>query len=345
MMNTKQLRICILATIAFLLNTNLSSQENIRFSTAPIIEKDLSNTAPVLNFKKNEAVFINFSINKFKKIELKSTERLLLVFKFYEDIQPFEEFSVLASQDENGLIYGNGMVLPSNDENANNEVNTIYSNEFNWRLIDKAQNLSSNGTKKWKLKLDNYKVSVYDVVKKRLVAIDFGVDADNISRFSQFSSGSKFELKKAINLNLELDPAFPYEKMKSKTDQSIKNSLEKMYQDLTNNIAAPSEYLTDDFNGINDEIDRATTEKLLIAFLSSNNQTLLKTSTKSTKVFVEKDQKGNPKYKWFYVFFYAKSKSGKCAYGSLTIRADHQGGGKYGAWRGDTNKTTECSCQ
>ncbi|MFO0358283.1 MAG: hypothetical protein ACK50A_15125 [Sphingobacteriaceae bacterium] len=332
--------------IAALFSTVVFSQNYIRFTNTPISEKDLSKVSSVTNFNSNEPVYVYFELHEIEKMQLKESESIMIVMNFAEGIQSLDQYSMIGVQDNYGVVRGSGVVIPSTDNNAPFDINSIYENSFHMRLIDKMQSVSTQ-QKKWKLTVDKYEVQVYDHITRRNVVIDFGVLAENINRFPQFANkmAPKFELKKSISFTKELNTNYPFAEIKQKANDKAKALKEEIYAKLTGKTKAPKEYLENNFNGYDKEISRVEAEKLANGFFINTDYKFTKLSYFSTNITVNKKENGMPTYKYFYLGFYAQKKNGKCAYGTITIRSDYQINNSFGNWKCDTNKITDCECE
>lgn len=321
------------------LTANVFSQATIKFLDQPCSEN--CNALKSLSSFKNQACFINFSIEGISKIELKPSEILMVKFKFFEESSSFEEFSVLAKQNEKGIITGESILMP-NATDTDLKVNTIYKNEFNFRLLEKLKSLAGSSLK---LHIEKYSIFVYDIVKKRFVTMDFGVQQEDMARFKQFINvGTSYDLNKYPTLKLQYDAAYPYDEMSKKVESAIQEKSEILYNDLTTVTSAPKEYTTNDFNGISGEVTREDASKILHDYFKKSNYSVSKISQKSNQAFIEKESNGTPKYKWFYLLVLLRDNSGKCGYAPVTMKADYQGAGKYSNWRVDVYKWTTCPC-
>lgn len=327
---------------AFIFSSTMSiGQTSIKFLDQPCIE-NCSSLKSINTFKSNQSSYINFSIDGIKKIALKPTEVLMIKFKFYEELSSFEEFTVLAKQNENGIIHGESLLLGSTNQ-TNYEVNTIFNKEFNFRLLEKLKNQSGGNLK---LHIEKYFVMVYDVLKQSFVSIDYGVYQEDIERFKQFINiGSSFDLNKYPSIKLQCESSFPFDEINNKTEVAIRTKKEILYNNLANKTTAPKEFLLNDFNGISGEITREIASKTLNTYFNSNQYNVLKISKNSNQVNIEKGMNEIPKYKWFYIFVFLKDNTGKCGYAPVTMKSDYQGGGKYANWRVDLYKWTSCPCE
>lgn len=335
----------IASLVLFLISATSFSQNYIRFSNIPIIEKDLSKVASISSFSANDPVYIYFELHDIQKMQLKESESIMISINFVEGVQPLEQYTMIGTQNNDGVVTGSGVVIPPTDPNQPFNINSIYANSFHMRLLDKMETITAE-QKKWKLAVDKFEVQVYDHINRRNVTIDFGVYPENVNRFPQFANKMvpKFELKKSVAFTKELSKDYPFAAMKQKANEKANALKEELYAKLTSKTKAPQEYLENNFNGYEGEINRAEAEKLVKGFFNNTEYKMNKMSYFSSFVNIDKKSNGIPNYKYFYIGFYAKKNDGKCAYGTITIRSDFQGN-KYSAWRCDTNKITDCECE
>jgi hypothetical protein len=323
------------------------SQDLIRFTTTPIATNDLSSVISAKSFAKSDPVFFAFELNSIEKMKLHNHETLLIAFKLLNNgLQPIEEYKVIASQDENGVVRGKGVILPQENNKESFEINTIYKNDFHYRFLQEMKSVADQMSK-WKLVIEEYSVSVYDNLKQRGVAIDFGVMSEDLARFPQFANKmqAKFTLKKPVSFNMEISNSYPFDAMIEKTNEIATAKKNTIYDLLSGETKAPKEYLSNDFGGYDDEIKREQVEKLATKFFEGTAYNWTKLSYFSNTVNIDKNDIGIPNYKYFYLGFYAKKKDEKCAFGTITIRSNYLGGGKYGDYKADTYKLTDCKCE
>lgn len=335
----------IASLVLFLISATSISQNYIRFSNVPVTEKDLSKVASVSSFAANDPVYIYFELHDIQKMQLKESESIMILMNFVDGVQPLEQYTMIGTQNSDGVVTGAGVVIPSADASHPFDINSIYANSFHMRLLDKMETISAQ-QKKWKLAVDKFEVQVYDHLARRNVTIDFGVYPENVNRFPQFANKMvpKFELKKSVSFTKELSKDYPFSAMKQKANDKATALKEELYTKLTNKTKAPKEYQENNFNGYEGEINRVEAEKLVKGFFNNTEYKMDKLSYFSSVINIDKKSNGIPNYKYFYIGFYAKKKDGKCAYGTITIRSDFQGN-NYGAWRCDTNKLTDCECE
>ena len=335
-MINKFIKIALVTVIHFSV-IHLFGQTSIKFLDQSCSEN--CNTIKGINNFKNQASYINFNIEGIKKIELRATEILMVKFKFFEETSSFEELTVIAKQSEQGTIVGESILVPATTD-ADLKVNTIFNNEFNKRLLEKIKSLSGASIK---LHIEKYSILVYDILKKRFVTLDYGVQQEDQERFKQFINvGASYDLNKYPSAKFQYEATYPYDEISNKLESAIKAKSDALYNELANKTSAPKEYTLNDFDGISGEITRDIASKTLTDYFKNNNYSVSKISKKSTQVFVEKGANEIPKYKWFYIFVLLKDNSGKCGYAPVTMKADYQGGSKYGNWRVDTYKWTTC---
>lgn len=322
-------------------NLNILAQTVIKFTDQSCKEncdaiKNLSSATSSQN------IYLNFSIDGIKKIELKPSEVLMVEFKFYDEASSFEELAILAKQNDNNIIVGESILLPSSSSSAI-IVNTIYTNEFNNRLIERLK--SQNGGN-LKLHIEKYSIIVYDKLKKQQVIMDYGVYQEDLERFKQFINvGTTFDIKKYPTIKINCESNYPFDEMRNKIENEIKNKKESLYIELANNTAAPQEYKLNNFNGIGSEISKEVATKILKDYFNESEYKVLKISKRSNEVFIEKEMNGNPKYKWFYINVYLQGPKGNCGYAPVTMKSHHLGGGKYADWKVDVYQYTACTCE
>ena len=323
------------------------SQDLLRFTSTPITTNDLSSVTSSKSFTATDPIFFAFELHSIQKMNLHAHESILIAFKVLDNgIQPIEEYKVLATQDENGVVRGKGVILPQENNKESYEVNTIYKDDFHYRFLEKMKSVSEQKTK-WKLGIDEFRVSIYDNLKKRAITIDFGVMSEDVTRFPQFANKMQpiFALKKPASFTMEISKNYPFDKMIEKTNEIATSLKDSMYNQLSGETKAPEDFLSDDFVGYENEIMREEVEKLVTKFFDGTAYAWTKLSYFSNVVNIDKNDIGIPNYKYFYLGFYAKKDDGKCAYGTITIRADYLGAGAYGNYKTDTYKLTDCKCE
>lgn len=331
----------ILGAALILTNSKTSAQTVIKFTDQPCKEncdviKNLSAATTIKD------IFLNFSIGGIQKIALKPSEVLMVEFNFYDESSSFEEICILAKQDDKNLIVGESILLP-NSSSSSIEVNTIYDNEFNYRIIERLK--SQNGGN-LKLHIEKYSIRVYDIIKRQQVTMDFGVFQEDLERFKQFVNiGTSFEIKKYPTLKINCESNYPFDQISSKIENEIKLKKEKLYKELANVTPAPQSYKLDNFNGIGNEISRELASKVLSDHFGESKYKVLKISKSSNEIEVEKELNGIPKYKWFFINVYIQGPKGNCGYTGVTMKSIYLGNGKYADWKVDTYEYTACACE
>lgn len=331
----------ILGAALLLTNSKISAQTVIKFTDEPCKEncdviKNISTATT------NKDIFLNFSIGGIQKIALKPSEVLMVEFNFYDESSSFEEICILAKQDDKNLIVGESILLP-NSSSSSIEVNTIYENELNYRIIERLK--SQNGGS-LKLHIEKYSIRVYDIIKRQQVNMDFGVFQEDLERFKQFINiGTSFEIKKYPTLKINCESNYPFDELRSKIENEIKLKKEKMYQDLANITPAPQSYTLDNFNGIGNEISREHAFKVLSDHFGESKYKVLKISKSSNEIELEKELNGIPKYKWFFINVNIQGPKGNCGYAGVTMKSIYLGNGKYADWKVDTYEYTACACE
>ncbi|MBL7920447.1 MAG: hypothetical protein JNJ40_09040 [Bacteroidia bacterium] len=331
----------LLATTLILTNSKTLAQTVIKFIDQSCKEncdaiKSLSSGTT------NKDIFLNFSIEGIKKIALKPSEVLMVEFNFYDESSSFEKINILAKQNDKGLIIGESILLPSSISSSI-EVNTIYNNEFNYKIIERLK--SQNGGS-LKLHIEKYSIRVYDIIKKQQVTMDYGVQQEDLERFKQFINiGTSFEIKKHPTLKINCESGYKFDEISSKIENEIKLKNEKLYQDLANNTPAPQEYKLNNFNGIGNEISKEVASKVISEYFGESKYKVLKISKSSNEIEIEKELNGIPKYKWFYIKVYIQGPKGNCGYAPVTMKSIYLGNGKYGDWKVDVYKYTACTCE
>lgn len=332
------LSLCMIATSVF-------SQNYIRFSNKPIAENDLSKVASVANFKAADPIYISFEMHDIEKMNLHEHEAIMIKMKFFEGAQSISEYSMMATQDNNGVVRGQGVILPPSSNDAEFEVNTIYSDDFHNAFLYDYKNKSQK-QKKSTIYVEEFYVSVYDFLKGSCIRIDYGVDSENESRFPQFANKMipNFKLKKNASLTMEFSKDYPYMEIMEKCNAQAKATKKRMYTNVTNKIKAPAEYLSNNFKGFEGEISREQAEVLIKDFFSNTNYTATHINEYSNSVRVARDQRGEPTYKFCNVGFYATKADGGCAYGMVTISANFNGV-SYEGWKIYTHQINNCVCE
>jgi hypothetical protein len=323
------------------------SQDLLRFSTSAINTNDLTTITSVKSFGPTDPIFFAFELHEIQKMKLHEHESLIICFKVLDNgVQPIEEYKVIATQDENGIVRGNGVILPQLNNLPSYEINTIFKDDFHYRFLQKMEEIA-NQKSKWKLVIEEYRVSVHDNLKKRGVAIDFGVMSEDVGRFPQFTNKMmpNFTMKKPVSFTMELTKNYPFSEITKITNDFATAKKDAIYEKLSSETKAPSDYLSNDFKGYENEITRAQLEKLASKFFEGTAYQWSNLSYFSNEINVNKNELGIPTYKYFYIGFYAKKNDGKCAFGTITIRSEYAGGGKYGNWKTDTYKLTDCKCE
>jgi hypothetical protein len=331
----------LLGATLLLTNTKTLAQTVIKFTDQSCIEncdaiKSLSSATT------NKDMFLNFSIDGIKKIVLKSSEVLMVEFNFYDESSSFEKISILAKQDDKNLIVGESILLP-NSSSSSIEVNTIYNNEFNYRIIERLK--SQNGGN-LKLHIEKYSIRVYDRIKKQLVTMDYGVPQEDLERFKQFVNvGTSFEIKKYPSLKINCESNYPFDEISSKIENEIELKKENLYQELANITPAPQDYKLNNFNGIGNEFSKEVASKVLSEYFGESKYKVLQISKSSNEIEIEKELNGIPKYKWFYIKVYLQGPKGNCGYAPVTMKSVYLGNGKYGDWIVDVYKYVACACE
>ena len=335
-----------LISIFFIYSFCGNSQDILRFTTTPITSTDLSSVSSAKSFTATDPIFFAFELHSVQKMNLHAHESILIAFKVLENgTQSIEDYEVLATQDENGVIRGKGVILPQENISESFEINTIYKDDFHYRFLMEMRS-ESEKTSKWKLAIDQFRVSIYDNLKKRAITIDFGVMSEDVKRFPQFANKMQpiFPLKKPSIFTMEISKNYPFEKMIEKTNEIAIATKNSIYDKLSGETKAPTEFLSDDFVGFENEIMRPQVEKLTTKFFEGTAYTWSKLSYFSNVVNIDKNELGIPNYKYFYLGFYAKKNDGKCAYGTITIEAVYLGSGKYGNYKTGNYQLTDCKC-
>jgi hypothetical protein len=324
-----------------LTNSSIVAQTVIKFTDQSCKEncdaiKNLSNVTSSQN------TYLNFSIDGIKKIELKPTEVLMVELKFYDESSSFEKLSILAKQNDNGVIVGESLILPSSSNSSLN-VNTIYNNEFNFRIIERLK--SQNGGN-LKLHIEKYSIMVYDKLKKQNVTMDYGVLQEDLERFKQFINvGTSYEIKKYPAIKINCESKYPFDEMSKMIENEIKKKKETLYLELANNTSAPQEYKLNNFNGIESEITKDEATKILNNYFNESQYNVLNISKRSNEVFIEKEMNGIPKYKWFYINVYLQGPKGNCGYAPVTLKSHYLNNGNYADWKVDVYQYTACTCE
>lgn len=323
------------------------SQDLLKFTTTPITTSDLSTVTSAKSFTASDPIFFAFELHSVQKMKLYAHESILISFKVLENgVQPIEKYKVLATQDENGVICGKGVILPQESISESFEINTIYKDDFHYRFLMEMKS-ESEKTSKWKLAIEEFEISVYDNLKKRTITIDYGVMSDDAPRFPQFANKmwAKFSLKKPVSFTMEISKNYPYDKMIEKTNEIATATKNSIYDKLSGETKAPIGFLSDDFVGFENEIMRAQLEKLVGSFFDKTAYSWSKLSYFNNSVVIDKNDIGLPNYKYFNVGFYAKKNDGKCAFGTIAIEAVYLGSGKYGNYKTGNYKLTDCKCE
>ena len=324
-----------------LCNSSIIAQTVIKF-TDQSCKENCAEIKGLSSVTSSQNTYLNFSIDGISKIELKPTEVLMVEFKFYEESSSFEKLSILAKQNDNGIIVGESLMLPSSS-NTSLDVNTIYTNEFNYHIINRFK--SQNGGS-LKLQIEKYSIMVYDKLKQRNVTMDFGVDQEDLDRFKQFVNvGTSFDLKKYPILKITCESNYPFDNMSKMIETEIKKKKESIYLDIANSTAAPNDYTLNDFDGIGSEITKEEATKVLNDYFNESEYNVLYISKRSGQVFIENEITGIPKYKWFYINVYLQSPDGKCGYAPVTMKSHYLGSGNYADWKVDVYKYTDCICE
>lgn len=322
-------------------NSSIIAQTVIKF-TDQSCKENCAEIKGLSSVTSSQNTYLNFSIDGISKIELKPTEVLMVEFKFYEETSSFEKLSVLAKQNDKGFIVGECLMLPSSS-NTSLDVNTIYTNEFNYHIINRFK--SQNGGS-LKLQIEKYSIMVYDKLKQTNVTMDFGVGQEDIERFKQFINvGTSFDLKKYPIVKITCEANYPFDKISKMIETEIKKKKESIYLEVANSTAAPKEYTLDNFDGIGSEITKEEATEVLKDYFNESEYNVLYVSKRSGQVFIEKEVTGIPKYKWFYINVYLQSPNGNCGYAPVTMKSHYLGGGNYDDWKVDVYKYTDCTCE
>jgi hypothetical protein len=331
----------LLGAILILTNSKTSAQTVIKFTDQSCKEncdaiKSLSSATT------KQDIFLNFSIEGIKKIALKPSEVLMVEFNFFDESSSFEKISILAKQNDKNLITGESILLP-NSSSSSIEVNTIYNNEFNYRIIERLK--SQNGGN-LKLHIEKYSIIVYDRIKRQRVTMDFGVSEEDLERFKQFAGvGTSFEIKKYPTLKINCESNYPFDEISSKIENEIKLKVENLYQELANITPAPQDYRLNNFNGIENEISKEVASKVLSEYFGESKYKVFKISKSSNEIEIEKELNGIPKYKWFFIKVFIQGPKGNCGFAPVTMKSIYLGNGKYGDWKVDVYKYTACACE
>lgn len=299
------------------------------------------------SFTATNPIFFAFELHSVQKMKLHPYESILIAFKVLENgVQPIEEYKVLATQDENGVVRGQGVILPQESINESFEINTIYVDGFHYRFLMEMSS-ESEKTSKWKLAIDEFRVSVYDNLKKMGIAIDFGVMSEDVDRFPQFAGKMQpiFSLKKPVSFTMDISKNYPFDKMIEKTNEIAEATKNSLYDKLSGEVKAPGDFLSDDFVGFENEIMRAQLEKIVTSLFVKTAYSWTKLSYFNNSIVIDKNDIGLPNYKYFNVGFYAKKNDGKCAFGTIAIEAVYLGSGKYGNYKTGNYKLIDCKCE
>jgi len=329
--------------IVCLITFNGFCQTYIRFSTTPIIESDLTTVTNVSKFNSTDPVYIAFEIHEVQKMKLLESESILISMRFLSGIQPIEHYKITATQDNQGVIRGSGVVIPPTNDSVSFEVSTIYG-DFHYRFLKEMQKQTTN-QKKWKVAIDEFDVTVYDHLKGYCTQIGIGMFSEDADRFSQFSGiMPNFKLKKVAEFSKELSKDYPFSDVISKSRKKAEAQKKEMYSNLTNKTKAPKDYLNNDFKGFDGEITRADVEKIAVKLFNNTDYKMNKLSYYNSSISNIKKDNGFPDYKTFDVGFYATKSNGKCAYGRITISSNFNGV-SYDPWRIFHYKLIDCLCE
>jgi hypothetical protein len=315
------------------------SQNYIRFSNVAITSKDLSGVSSRSSFSADEPIFFAFEIRDVEKMKLNEHEVLIIGFKFLDaGIQSIARYRVLATQDEQGVVRGSGVVLPIVEDQGSHQLYTV-TDDFHNQFI---QTLRSASSKKASMKIvvDEYDVNIYDALKKSLVLFE------ERSRFPQFIENimGNFTLKKPVAFTLPLSKSFPFEETMTLANTLASQKETELYDKASGSTKAPTDFLSDNFKGFTGEIDRAQTQVLMNNFFEDTDYTLSKLSYFTNSISYYKDDLGIPDYKYFILGFYAKNANGKCAYGTVDMISRYLGDGNYSSWKTSNYKLTDCVC-
>jgi len=330
--------------IICLVTFNSYSQTYIRFSNSPIMESDLNTVTNVSKFNSTDPVYIAFEIHDVQKMKLLESESILISMRFISGVQPIEHYKITATQDNQGVIRGSGVIIPPTNDSASFEVSTIYPGNFHYRFLEEMQKQTSN-QKKWKVSIDEFDVTVYDHLKGYCTRIGIGMFSENADRFPQFSGiMPNFKLKKVAEFSKELSKDYPFSNIISKSNKKAEAQKKEMYSNLTNKTKAPKDYLNNDFKGFDGEITRADVEKIAVKLFNNTDYKMNKLSYYNSSISNIKKDNGFPDYKTFDVGFYATKNNGKCAYGRITISSNFNGV-NYDPWRIFHYKLIDCLCE
>jgi hypothetical protein len=332
----KTLFICLISLNGF-------SQTYIRFSNTPIMESDLTTVTNVSKFNSTDPVYIAFEIHDVKKMTLLESESILISMRFLSGVQPIEHYKITATQDNQGVIRGSGVIIPPTNESASFEVSTIYE-DFHYRFLQEMEKQTTN-QKKWKVAIDEFDVTVYDHLKGYCTQIGIGMFSEDADRFSQFSGiMPNFKLKKVAEFTKELSKDYPFSTIISKSKEKAEALKKEMYSNLTNKTKAPKDYLNNGFNGFDGEITRADAEKIAVKLFNNTDYKMKMLSYYNNNISLIKKDNGIPNYKTFDLGFYATKNNGKCAYGRISI-SSYFNGVSYDPWKIFHHKLIDCLCE
>ncbi|MQP52278.1 MULTISPECIES: hypothetical protein [unclassified Flavobacterium] len=333
------LKTLILCLVSF----NSFSQTYIRFSNTPIIESDLNTVPNVLKFNSTDPVYIAFEIHDVQKMKLLESESIFISMRFLSGVQPIENYKISATQDNQGVIRGSGVIIPPTNEAATFDVNTIHQ-EFHYRFLQEMEKQTAN-QKKWKVSIDEFDVTVYDHLKGYNTRIGIGMFSEDADRFPQFSGiMPNIKLKKVVEFSKELSKDYPFSDIINKSTEKAEAQKKEMYSNLTNKTKAPKDYLNNDFKGFDGEITRVDVEKIAFKLFNNTDYKLKMLSYYNSSISNIKKNNGFPDYKTFDVGFYATKNNGKCAYGRITISSNFNGV-SYDPWKIFNNKLIDCLCE
>lgn len=329
--------------IICLVTFNSYSQTYIRFSNSPIMESDLNSVTNVTKFNSTDPVYIAFEIHDVRKMKLLESESILISMRFLSGIQPIENYKITATQDNQGVIRGSGVIIPPTNDSVSFEVSTIY-NDFHYRFLQEMEKQTTN-QKKWKVAIDEFEVTVYDHLKGYCTQIGIGMFSEDADRFSQFSGiMPNFKLKKVVEFSKELSKDYPFSNIISKSTKKAEAQKKEMYSNITNKTKAPKDFLNNDFKGFDGEITRADVEKIAVKLFNNTDYQLKMLSYYSNSIRIIKKNNGFPDYKTFDVGFYTTKSNGKCGYGRITISSNFNGV-SYDPWKIFHYKLIDCLCE
>lgn len=316
------------------------SQNYVRFSNVAITSKDLSGVSSQSSFSADEPIHITFELRDIDKMKLKEHEVLLIGFKFLDaGVQSIARYSVLATQDEQGVVRGSGVVLPILQEQGSHQLYTVYADDFHSQFI---RSIRSTAAKKTSMKIvvDEYDVNIYNVLQKKAVL------SQERSRFPQLVENmmANFTLKKPVAFTLSLSKSFPFEETITLSNTLATKKKAELYDKASGSAKAPTDFLSDNFQGFTGDIDRERTLVLMNGFFEGTDYTLSKLSYFSNSIRYDKNALGILNYKFFILGFYARNTNGKCAYGTVDMISEYLGDGNFNSWRTSNYKLTDCVC-